>query len=220
MLIGTKRIGDKYLGSYETTLKVKSDLNQVYRARSKTGAASDAVRIEVSCLDVVSGTLSVKPVRAGTCQGEAALSMRADMAGSIDYRLDCTGNRSFTRTAKSHATGPGTFLAVDKIQLEAKNGEQVSCVLKSLTTGQPKIVTLAGHKFICPKTAVAPGAGSIAPPRQPVVPAKPQPQRVKTGAGQPPVKRPPPPACRGGRVVSGKCVCPAGKTAKRGVCAA
>ena len=163
LLIGTKRVGDQYLGTYETTLKIKDDLKQAYRARAKNGLQSAPATIDVSCLDVASGTLAVKQLQANSCKGEVALSLRSDVAGSVKYRLDCTGDRSWARTIQAHRTGPGTHIAVDKIALEAKNGEQVSCVLKSLAGGQPKIVQLAGHKFECPRAAVSTPSGIIAP---------------------------------------------------------
>ncbi len=40
LLIGTKRVGDQYLGTYETTLKIKDDHRQVYRAQAKNGLSS------------------------------------------------------------------------------------------------------------------------------------------------------------------------------------
>ena len=39
LLIGTKRVGDQYLGTYETTLKIKDDLKQAYRARAKAACS-------------------------------------------------------------------------------------------------------------------------------------------------------------------------------------
>ena len=91
LLIGTKRVGDQYLGTYEATLKIKDDHKQTYRAQAKNDLSSAPATIDVSCLDVASGTLAVKQPQANSCKGEVALSLRSDVAGSVKYRLDCTG---------------------------------------------------------------------------------------------------------------------------------
>ena len=214
LLIGTKRVGDQYLGTYETTLKIKDDHKQAYRAQAKNGLSSPPATIDVSCLDVASGTLAVKQPQANSCKGEVALSLRSDVAGSVKYRLDCTGNRSWARTIQAHRTGPNTYLAVDRLALEAKNGEQVSCALKSLAGGQTKIVQLAGHKFECPRAGVStPSAVTV--PKTPAA----QPKTKHGGRPAAATSEPPrAPSCIGGRIVSGRCTCARGQRPVRGAC--
>jgi hypothetical protein len=213
LLIGTQRVKDQYLGTHDVMLQIKDDHHQVYRAKAKNGLTSAPATIAVSCLDVAGGTLAIKQPQADSCRGEAALSLRSDVAGSIKYRLDCTGGRSWARTVKAHQTGPGTFIAIDKVPLHANNGEQVNCALKSLVSSQPKVVQLAGHLFACPTAAVSSPPTAIGSKTK-AVPRVAASASSATGAkGQPQVRQ-----CAGGRMLRARCLCPAGKTAKQGVC--
>ena len=214
LLVGTKRVGDQYLGTYETTLQIKDDHKQVYRAQAKNGLSSAPAAIDVSCLDVASGTLAVKQPEANSCKGEVGLSLRSDVAGSVKYRLDCTGNRSWARTIQAHRTGPNTYIAVDKLALEAKNGEQVSCALKSLVGGQSKIVQLAGHKFECARAAVSTPGGLVAPKAPTAQPKAKHGGRPAAATSEPQRA----PSCVGGRMVSGRCICAKGQRPVRGAC--
>jgi hypothetical protein len=153
-------------------------------------------------VEVLSGTLELRDPGGPACprRAQAALSLKTNVAGPVPYSLNCTGDRSWSKTATAHKTAPATYLAVAVIPFSVEHKEQVNCVLKSHSP--PRVLALRGHAYDCAKTG---------------------PDRIVTRPpiGVPPrvVADPPRPTCVGGRlIVTGAkgaryaCHCPAGLT--------
>jgi hypothetical protein len=156
-------------------------------------------------VEVLSGTLDLRDPNGPACPrpAEAALSLKANVAGPVPFSLDCTGDRSWSQTTTAHETAPGTYIAVAVLPFDITHKEQVNCALKSRLQSPPKILALRGHAYDCAKTG---------------------PDRIGTPppAGVPPrvVVDPPRPSCVGGRLLATgtkgahyACHCPAGQTA-------
>jgi hypothetical protein len=150
--------------------------------------------------EVLSGTLDLRDPNGSACprQAEAALSITTNAAGPVSYRLDCTGDRTWSGTAEAKQTAPNTFIAVDVLAFHIKDKEQVNCSLKSQSP--TKVIALRGRAYACARSS---GSGLVADPKS-------EPPRL--------VADPPRPTCMGGSVVTTStrptrygCRCPSGQ---------
>lgn len=149
------REGDKYvaragrqfaMGAFDRMMRLEVVNNP---------AASDTKPLKVECLDVRSGTLQLRGFAASRCQGEAALSIRTSMAGSVPYKLDCTGGRSWSGVVQTRKTGPNTYIGVGTKRFAVSNNEQVNCALKTRAPLRVKAIAARGRKYSCHRREAA-----------------------------------------------------------------
>ena len=150
------------------------DQDMMALIRNQPDANSGWTRLKVECLEVLSGTLDLRAFEATRCEGEAALSIRTNMAGEVPYQLDCTGGRSWSRSAEAQQTGPGTYLGVDVVRFDVSNNEQINCALKTRAPLPVKVLALQGHKYQCHKPSGASGTSDFTPPGRPDDPLPPR----------------------------------------------
>ena len=205
--LGYEAVATRYLTMNAFDAEMMADVKN-------SSANSGWVRLKVECLEILSGTLDLRDPYAAACprQANAAFSIRTNMAGPVPYRLDCTGDRSWSGAAAAHQTAPNTFIAVEVLPFEVKQNEQINCALKAHVQSPPKIVALTGRHYPCIKRSFEPAAGGLVTDLRPLS-VQPQPPRV--------VADPPRPTCIGGRVMTTSsrpgrhsCRCPAGQTAE------
>ncbi len=148
-------------------------------------ANSGWVRLRVPCIEALSGTLDLRAFAPRACKGEAALSIRTNIAGKIPYQLDCTGGRSWSGRLTSHQTGPDTFVGVATLPFSVTNNEHVNCALKTRKPLPVKILALKGRVYACIKRAIEPASGNLTinRPHKPAAPqhiTPPTPPKCKT----------------------------------------
>ena len=209
-----KRQGLEYVAVATRNLTMNAFDAEMMADIKNSDANSGWVRLKVECLEILGGTLDLRDPNGQSCprRAEAAFSIKTNMAGPIPYRLDCTGDRSWSGTADAQQTAPGTFIAVGVLPFDVKHDEQISCALKADMQSPPKIVALRGRHYPRIKRNVDPAPGGlVSDPRPPTV--HPDGPRV--------VVDPPRPVCVGGRIVTTgtrpmrhSCRCPSGQTAE------
>jgi hypothetical protein len=169
-----ERKGKEYRARVKRDLVMNAfDQDMIAEIKDQTDANSGWTRLKVDCMEVLSGTLDLRAFAATRCEGEATLSIRANMPGKVPYKLDCTGNRSWTGTAQVQQTGPDTYLGVDVHRFDVSNNEQVSCALKTDAPFPVRILQLRGHKYQCHKPSGASGTSDFTPPGRPDDPPPP-----------------------------------------------
>ena len=187
--LGYEAVATRYLTMNAFDAEMMADVKN-------SSANSGWVRLKVECLEILSGTLDLRDPNADACprQAEAAFSIRTNTVGPVLYRLDCTGDRSWSGTADAQQTAPNTFIAVGVLPFEVKHDEQISCALKDHVQSPPKIVALRGRHYACIKRGFQPatGGGFVADTRP--LSVQPEPPRV--------VVDPPRPICIGGRIMT------------------
>jgi hypothetical protein len=177
--IKMEREGNQYVGRYKTQFSMNAiDTMLIAEDANDPATNSGWVPLKIECLEVLSGTLDLRGFAATRCEGEAALSIRTNMAGKVPYRLDCTGGRSWERTAQVRKTGPGTYLGVDTIRFDVTNNEQVNCALKTDDPLPFKVLALQGRKYECHRPSGASGAADFVPETRPDPTGPPPPPRV------------------------------------------
>ncbi|MCG8435921.1 MAG: hypothetical protein MJA83_18025, partial [Gammaproteobacteria bacterium] len=146
---------------------------------------------DYACQDVFDAAVYLDAPANGRCPVNARARVRfnAPKAVDIPYRLDCTGERSWSRTVRARRTGPGTFIAVETLPFKVRRSEKVSCALKSLLTGASKIVGLRARQINC-RTS------------DPPLTVDPRPTTSSL-------------SCIGGRIQGNSCACPRGHRRKR-----
>jgi hypothetical protein len=182
-------------------------------------ANSGWVKLKVDCLEVLSGTLDLRGFAATRCEGEAAIAIRTNGPGNVPYQLDCTGGKSWSRTAQAMQTGPNTYIGVDTMRFDVTNNEQVNCALKTRKPMPVKVLALKGRKYECHKPTDAGASDDLAPdtrpdPQQPNKPGltvvdpprldEPKPDKPGTAVVDP-VR--PTISCANGAVKDGACEC-------------
>jgi hypothetical protein len=178
-------------GKYVATAVRKLTLGPVdaqFMADVKNSPANSGwVPLKIDCMEVLSGTLDLRGFAATRCEGEAALSIRTNMPGNVPYRLDCTGGRSWDRTAQVRKTGPDTYLGVDTMRFDVANNEQVNCALKTDAPLPVKVLALQGRKYACHRPSGASGAADLVPETRPdpTGPQPPPPRRGRSAQGLP-----------------------------------
>lgn len=173
------RKGKAYVAKVTRNLSMNAfDQDMMALIRNQPDANSGWTRLKVECLEVLSGTLDLRAFEATRCEGEAALSIRTNMPGEVPYQLDCTGGRSWSRSAEAQQTGPGTYLGVDVVRFDVSNNEQINCALKTRAPLPVKVLALQGNKYQCHKPSGASGTSDFTPPGRP---GDPSPQRVLRG---------------------------------------
>jgi hypothetical protein len=169
-----ERKGKEYRARVKRSLVMNAfDQDMMALIQNQPDANSGWTRLKVDCMEVLSGTLDLREFAATRCEGEAALSIRANMPGKVPYKLDCTGNRSWTGTAQVQQTAPDTYLGVDVHRFDVSNNEQVNCALKTDAPFPVRILALKGHKYQCHKPSGASGTSDFTPPSRPDDPPPP-----------------------------------------------
>jgi hypothetical protein len=211
-IANAQREGDKYVARRPRSLTMGAFNQMMILEVVNDPSVGDQKPLKVECLEVQSGTLDLRAFAASTCKGEAAFSIHTNREGDVRYRLDCTGGRSWSGTAKVHKTGPATYIGVGIKRFDVTNNEQVACALKTREPLPVKVLALGGHKYACHKRAVEPGANGLtveprpdtAPPRPPmtlVVPPRASDDFGKVIVSGPRI------VCIGGKVKSNTCFC-------------
>jgi hypothetical protein len=146
-----RRRGREYVATVKRHLTLDELEADIMAAVKNAPANSGWTRLEIACLDVLGGTLDLRGPVSGSCprDAEAAISFRTDLAGPVPWRLDCTGGRSRQGTAEARRTAPDTYVAVAIASLPIAASEQVNCALKSLVTGEPRVVAAKGEHYRC-----------------------------------------------------------------------
>ena len=137
-------------------------------------ANSGWTRLTIECLEVLSGTLDLRAFAPNQCRGEAALTIRTNMAQKVPYRVDCTGGRSWTKKVTARQTGPDTYIGVAVLPFSVINNEHVNCALKTRKPLPIKVLALKGRKYKCHKKNIETGADSIttSSPKKPKAPQR------------------------------------------------
>jgi hypothetical protein len=208
--IKMEREANQYVGRYKTQFSMNAiDTMLIAEDANDPATNSGWVPLKIECLEVLSGTLDLRGFAATRCEGEAALSIRANMPGNVPYRLDCTGGRSWDRTAQVRKTGPDTYLGVDTMRFDVTNNEQVNCALKTDAPLPVKVLALQGRKYECHRPSGASGAADLVPETRPDPKGPRPPPRVAAD---------PPKACPSGTVGTWpncrKRECPSGTVGK------
>ena len=195
------RDGDQYVGHLTksfnmTAIKTMLIAEDVNDPAHNTGWQP----LEISCLEVMSGTLQQRGFAANLCKGEAALSIRANQSGKIPYRLECTGGRAWQGTVDAHKTGPDTYIGVQVVKFDVSNNELVRCALRTSPPLSYKLLAGAKRTYECHRTTGASGTDDIVSDTRPD-PQAPQRDVIVIDTG-------PQMSCDGGVIKTGKCVCP------------
>ena len=127
-----------------------------------SGANTGWTRLKVDCLNVLSGNLELRKFKPTSCKGEAAMSVRTDMPGTVKYWLTCTGERrSWEGKIDVHKTGANTYVGVDRVQFDVQNNEHVNCAFKQFIDGKTTLLDMAGETFQCVKPTDVGGADDL-----------------------------------------------------------
>jgi hypothetical protein len=152
------REGDIYVARRSRTVSMDA-FDQMMRLEiGNDRTANDQKPLKIDCLEVLSGTLELRDLN--SCEGEAAIAVRANGPGEVPYRLDCAGGKSWARLAKVMRTGPETFVGVDRLRFGVTDQEHVNCALKTAQPLKTKVLALHGRKYQCSKPG---GANSLTP---------------------------------------------------------
>jgi hypothetical protein len=146
------------------------DSDMMALIKNDPAANSGWTRLKVDCVDVLSGTLDLRAFPPDRCKGEAALSIRTSVPGNVPYRLECTGGKSWNRTAKAMKTGPDTYIGVDTIRFDVENNEQLNCALKTRSPLPVEVLALKGREYQCHRPSGASGADDLVPDTRPEEP--------------------------------------------------
>jgi hypothetical protein len=194
------RDGDKYvarrmrritMGAFDQTMRLIIPNNP---------SVGDQKPLKIDCLEVLSGMLDLRAFADTACEGEVALSIHTNQPGQVPYKLDCTGGKSWSRTAEAKATGPNTFIGVDTMRFDVKNNEQVNCALKTRKPIDVKVLAVKGHTFRCVKPTGVTESDALTPE------TRPEPKKTD----KPAIAAEPPIGCANGKVKDGTCVCSRG----------
>lgn len=164
------REGDQYVARRTRNLSMGAVDQTMLLKILNDPSAGEQKQLKVECLEVLSGTLDLRGFAANRCEGEAAIAIRTSGTGNVPYQLDCTGGRSWSRTAQAVQTGPNTYIGVDTVSFGVSNNEQVNCALKTAKPMPVKVLALKGRKYECHKSTGASASDELAPEIPPVDP--------------------------------------------------
>ncbi len=215
--VKTKWDGHKYVGSKKTSFKLGAYNGVIKLVILNHDSAYDQELVNIKCLQPVKGKLTLKSVRPNSCKAEALVAIHTNIPGKLPYELECGVGRSWKKTVKAPTSNK---IGVDKVKFTAKDGEQVTCILRTRLQG--KITPLSGTSktFSCKKfPQIVCTRGQVRGQRC-ICPGKMKREKVRKNVyrcvslqAEPHVK------CDGGKVKRGKCRCPKNRTLIRGVCA-
>ena len=160
-----KRDGDKYVAKAVRTLTL-NEIDAQFMADAKGWSANSGwVPLKIGCLEVLGGTLTLTDSGGTQCprKASALVNMETDLEGPVPYRLDCSNDHSWTRSAAAKKTPAGKYVAVDLIQFDVTKTATIACGLKSLVGGDTELLDFKGTAFSCANTAGVSQTDDIAP---------------------------------------------------------
>lgn len=96
-------------------------------------------------------------------QGQAVFKINSNKSSAVDYKVDCTGGRSWQGTVQMFANGPGKYQGVAAKNFDVDKTENVACVLKRVKDNQNFVLALSGKQFTCANPAIPPATSDLAP---------------------------------------------------------
>ena len=185
-----KREGNVYVARYKATNKASQDIDKVYEAFANKKKSNKA-KLKISCLESVSGKLTLKKKPGTQCKAQALVAVHTNTGGKFKYELECGSAGSWKRSIRAPK---GNNVGVDKVNFSVKHNQKVTCILRTRIGGNLKPLSGASKTFSCPTNSFG---SNQAPP--------------KVGTFVAPQVR-----CLGGKVVGKKaCVCPPNKKKKK-----
>ncbi len=161
--VEAKRQGDQYVATAVRNLTI-GEFDGRFMADVKNSPANSGwERLEIDCLEALSGKVTLKSMGAASCKGEALVAIHTDGAGELPYELECGPGKSWQRNVKAMSNKIG----VDKVQFDVTNNEQVTCVLRTRIGGKLKPLGGASRTFQCVKTTGLDGSSDLAPKPRP-----------------------------------------------------
>ncbi len=240
----SKRKGNTYVATAVRQLTMNEIDSEFMADAIGQSANSGWVPLKTECPGV-GGEISVynsvlKPLTRCPRKGRATFTITSGSSKPVDYRVDCTGGRSWQGTMQMSATGSGMFAGTQTKTFDVTKTELVSCVLKRVKGIQSFVLNIGAEQFSCanrtvepvgmdfkverdhdriridPSTLVTPVPPSITPPgRTPPVSVTPVPERPqRTGGSDVTVNHSSFSFCDGGHVKDGMCICRKGWTPK------
>ena len=99
-------------------------------------------------------------------EGKALIAFHTSVKNNVHYSLDCT-NGHFSGVAQPVPKPGGGYVAPAVATFDITKTTQVTCALKSVSPGAPKVHVLKGHKYQCIGTTGASGSDDLAPDTRP-----------------------------------------------------
>jgi hypothetical protein len=160
-----KRDGDKYVATAVRHLTL-SEIDAEFLADAEGWSANSGwVPLKIDCLEVLGGALTLTDSGGTQCprKASALVNVETDLEGPVPYRLDCSDDHSWTRSAAAKKTPAGKYVAVDLIQFDVTKTATLTCGLKSLAGGDTELLDFKGTAFSCANTAGVSQTGDLAP---------------------------------------------------------
>ena len=99
-------------------------------------------------------------------EGKALIAFHTSVKNNVHYSLDCT-NGHFSGVAQPVPKPGGGYVAPAVATFDITKTTQVTCALKSVAPGAPKVHVLKGHKYQCIGTTGTSGSDDLAPDTRP-----------------------------------------------------
>jgi hypothetical protein len=95
--------------------------------------------------------------------GQAVFKINSNRSNNVEYRLDCSGGRSWEGTVQMSPNGAGKYQGVAAKTFDVDHTELVGCALKRVKGDNAYLLALGGKQFACAKRAVGTASGDFAP---------------------------------------------------------
>ena len=96
-------------------------------------------------------------------EGQAVFKINSNKSSAVDYKVDCTGGRSWTGTMQMFANGPGKFQGTAAKTFDVDKTENVACVLKRAEGNQNFVLALNAKQFTCANPTMPPSTTDLTP---------------------------------------------------------
>ena len=94
-------------------------------------------------------------------QGQAVFKINTSSSSPVDYKLTCTGSRSWQGTVQMFANGVNTYQGVTAITFDIIKTENVACVLSRVSNGNNHLLAIRAKQYNCIKGNVVTDANDL-----------------------------------------------------------
>ena len=174
-----ERKGDAYIAIIKRKLALSAfDKDMMATIKNDPAANSGWTRLTVTCLERLDAELTVRDITdSSACPRKGSVKVRltfSEFKNKVRYRVQCSGNRAWTRTALTKKRrGSEQFGVTEFLNFDVTESEHVNCALKDIYDDN-KVIAMAGHEFQCVKPAGLTGANDLAPQAKPAPKRKPK----------------------------------------------
>lgn len=162
----SKRKGNEYVAIATRDLTMSAIDTEFIADAVDFSANSGWVPLRLECLDLA-GEITVAdsattPKNECPRQGQTVFKINSNMDSPIDYKVECSGGRSWQGTMSMEPKGAGKFQGVGAKNFDVSKTEVVSCVLKRVKGNKHYVLSFGGHQFSCANRVVDTASDDIA----------------------------------------------------------